>query len=131
MPNLVTWVLGCPLYFYYRLWKNAHLIKFKDIMEYCGFFYNGLKETHYHWYFFLEIFIIIYRFFITTALKFLLVLFNKTLLFHNMLYKALFLNGLLIVFKELLIKFRPFENEHFNVLSIICANVCVRLFLSN
>ena len=42
-PTIILWVVWAPCYMYYKLWKNSNLLKFKDVMEYYGFFYNGLK----------------------------------------------------------------------------------------
>ena len=80
-------------------------------MEFYGFFYNGLKPSHYHWY---QSFININRFFLSTGFKLILVMFYDLLIMHSMLYKALFANLTLVVFKELIIKYKPYENASLN-----------------
>jgi hypothetical protein len=60
-----------PVYLFRKLRNNKINLHHKDIMEYYGFFYNGLNDKHYYWFSFL------------TAVKVLLVIFNKVVTLHR------------------------------------------------
>lgn len=66
-----------------------------------------------------------HRFIVMTAFKILLVLINKVITLHRMIYKNIFGLISLIALKEMVKKYRPFEDEHFNRLQIFSLNACV------
>ena len=68
------------------------------------------------------------RFFITTAFKIVLIIFNKSLLMHNLLYKAFFSAWALAIFKEITVRYAPYENPQINNLQVICVNIQVTIF---
>ncbi|CDW82073.1 UNKNOWN [Stylonychia lemnae] len=65
-----------------------------------------------------------YRFFLLTALKAILIIYNKLMVFNDLIYKTLFAGLTLIIFKQLIIKLKPYENDQFNDLQQSCFNIC-------
>lgn len=74
---LISFNLGVPLYFFYKLFKNRTELNTKSFSEIYGFWYNGCKDNFYYWEFTLMI------------KKVLLIGVNKLVVNHNSIYKVI------------------------------------------
>jgi hypothetical protein len=87
IPICLIWILGNPFFIFYKINYNKH--DFYGNNNYYGFFINGFTDEKFYW------------FLMNFYSKAVLVLFNKVIVDHKTIYKAVFALLIMISLKEI------------------------------